>query len=150
MHDAKQRAGNALRIRSATVADVPQIMAIRFAVQENRLSDPNKVTAQLCCDYLDALGHGWVCEDAGQIIGFSYAAREGSIWALFVLPEHEGRGAGSQLLDAAVKWLFAEGHHEIWLGTGINTRAERFYAAQGWQRGDNLAGDEVEFRLRRS
>ena len=137
-----------LQTRPTTPADVPRIMQIRFAVTENRLSDPNKVTAQLCCDYLDALGRGWVCEAAGEIIGFSYAAKDGSIWALFVLPEYEGRGAGAQLLAKAVEWLFAEGHQEIWLSTGINTRAERFYAAQGWQRGETKAGDEVVFRLR--
>lgn len=137
------------QIRLATTADVPQIMTIRFAVTENRLSDPNKVTAQMCCDYLDALGRGWVCEEAGSIIGFSYAAKDGSIWALFVLPEHEGRGVGSRLLGAAVDWLFAEGHPEIRLSTGVNTRAERFYATQGWQRGEYKDGDEVVFRLRR-
>ena len=137
-----------LQTRLATVADVPHIMEIRFAVTENRLSDPGKVSAQLCCDYLDALGRGWVCEAAGEIIGFSYAAKNGSIWALFVLPKYEGHGAGSQLLAEAVEWLFAEGHQEIWLSTGTNTRAERFYAAQGWQRGEQKAGDEVVFRLR--
>lgn len=137
------------QIRPATTADVPQIMTIRFAVTENRLSDPNKVTAQMCCDYLDALGRGWVYEEAGSIIGFSYAAKDGSIWALFVLPEHEGRGVGSRLLGAAVDWLFAEGHPEIRLSTGVNTRAERFYATQGWQRGEYKDGDEVVFRLRR-
>jgi len=137
------------QVRPATVADVPQIMTIRFAVNENRLSDPNKVTAQMCCDYLDTLGRGWVCEVAGSIIGFSYAAKDGSIWALFVLPEHEGRGVGSRLLGAAVDWLFAEGHPEIRLSTGVNTRAERFYTTQGWLRGEHKDGDEVVFRLRR-
>lgn len=148
MSNEKAAAPLRLQTRPATPADVPRIMQIRFAVTENRLSDPNKVTAQLCCDYLDALGRGWVCEAAGEIIGFSYAAKDGSIWALFVLPEYEGRGAGAQLLAKAVEWLFAEGHQEIWLSTGINTRAERFYAAQGWQRGEMKGSDEVVFRLR--
>lgn len=125
-------------------------MTIRFAVRENRLSDPNKVTAQHCADYLDALGRGWVCELAGQIIGFSYAANDGSIWALFVLPEQEGKGAGSRLLQAATEWLFTQGHREVRLSTGMDTRADRFYAAQGWQRGERNESGEVVYRLSRS
>lgn len=79
MHDSGLRARKAPRIRPATVADVSQIMAIRIAAMEDRLSDPNTVTAQLYRDYPDNLRHGWVCEDEGQIIGFSYPAREGFI-----------------------------------------------------------------------
>ncbi len=137
-----------MKIRRATVDDIPRIMAIRFAVRENVLSDPSKVTPQLCIDYLDRLGRGWVCECAGEIIGFSYAARrDGSIWALFVLPEHEGQGAGQQLLKAATAWLFNEGHQQVVLSTTVNTRADRFYAAQGWQRGAMKDEVEVFYRL---
>ncbi len=137
-----------MKIRPATVDDIPRIMMIRFAVRENVLSDPSKVTPQLCCDYLDRLGRGWVCEQAGEIIGFSYAARsDGSIWALFVLPECEGQGAGKRLLKAAIDWLFSEGHQEVVLSTTINTRADRFYTAQGWQRGAMKDEVEVFYRL---
>ena len=139
-----------LIVRSANVADIPVIMAIRFAVRENQLSDPSKVTAQLCIDYLDTLGRGWVCEREDQIIGFSYASKQGSIWALFVLPAYEGLGAGSRLLRAATDWLFEQGHDAIWLSTGVDTRAERFYAAQGWQRGEQKDDGEVVFRLTRT
>ena len=138
-----------LTIRLAGVADIPAIMAIRFAVRENQLSDPSKVTAQLCIEYLDALGRGWVCERDHQLIGFSYASKQGSIWALFVLPGYEGLGAGSRLLRAATDWLFEQGHESIWLSTGVETRAERFYTAQGWQRGEQKDDGEVVFRLRR-
>lgn len=140
-----------MTIRLATVDDIPVIMQIRFSVRENVLSDPAKVTAAMCIDYLDRLGRGWVCEQAGKIIGFSYAARaDGSIWALFVLPEHEGQGAGKQLLKAATDWLFHEGHSQVVLSTTINTRADRFYATQGWQRGAMKDDVEVFYRLNRS
>lgn len=137
-----------MKIRLATVDDVPVIMRIRFSVRENMLSDPAKVTAAMCIDYLDRLGRGWVCERAGEIIGFSYAARaDGSIWALFVLPEYEGLGAGKRLLKAATDWLFAHGHQQIVLSTTVNTRADRFYAAQGWQRAEMKDEEEVIYRL---
>jgi GNAT superfamily N-acetyltransferase len=139
-----------LTFRRAVSADIPTLMRIRFAVKENRLSDPSRVTAQDVEDYLDQLGRGWVCEEDGQIIGFSFAAREDhSIWALFIDPEHEGKGAGKRLLQLAVDWLFELGATQVQLGTSVGTRAERFYAAQGWQRGGMRNAIEVEFTLAR-
>ena len=139
-----------LRLRRAVEDDIPTMMRIRFAVRENRLSDPARVTPAMCSDYLDKLGRGWVAELDGEIIGFSYADRtDASIWALFVDPAHEGRGAGKQLLRLAADWLFEIGHDEVRLGTQANTRADRFYAAQGWTRGDMKDEVEVWFTLRR-
>jgi len=140
----------ALTFRRAVEADVPALIRIRLAVRENRLSNPARVTPAMCIDYLDKLGRGWVAELDGEIIGFSYADRtDASIWALFVDPAHEGRGAGKQLLRLAADWLFEIGHDEVRLGTQANTRADRFYAAQGWTRGDMKDEVEVWFTLRR-
>jgi GNAT superfamily N-acetyltransferase len=142
---------SALQFRRATVADVPVMMAIRLEVKENTLSDPAYVTPQMCIDYLDELGAGWVCEKDGVIIGFSYAEKaDASIWALFVQPGQEAQGAGKQLLRLAVDWLFARGNDEVKLATQANTRADRFYAAQGWQRGEMKNAVEVSYTLQRS
>ena len=51
------------------------------------------------------------------------------------------------LLRLAVDWLF-DGRDEVRLGTAANTRADRFYAAQGWTREGMKDAVEVEFRLR--
>lgn len=100
------------------------------------LSDPARVTLQMYADYLSVLGRGWVAESNGQVVGFSYADRENSsIWALFVYPDHEGQGLAKRLLNLAVDWLFELGKESIQLSTGVDTRADRFYAAQGWARG---------------
>ncbi len=139
-----------LTFRRAIEQDIPTMMRIRLAVKENRLSNPARVTHAMCSDYLDKLGRGWVAELAGEIVGFSYADRTGSsIWALFVAPEREGLGAGKQLLRLAVDWLFAIDNDEVRLGTEANTRADRFYAAQGWTRGEMKDDVEVWYRLRR-
>lgn len=139
-----------LSLRRATVADIPEMSRIRLAVKENALSNPARITEAMYRDYLDALGRGWVCEQDGEMIGFSYAARaDSSIWALFVAPAREGRGAGKQLLRLAVDWLFEIGHAEVRLGTAANTRADRFYAAQGWTREEMKDDVEVGYRLRR-
>ena len=139
-----------LVLRRACSADIPAMSAIRLSVTENVLSDPNRVTLQMYEDYLDRDGRGWVAEIDGEIAGFSYAdRREASIWALFISPRFEGRGLGKALLDLAVTWLFGQGHERITLGTTPGTRAERFYAAQGWTRMPGN-GREVEFVLARS
>lgn len=141
---------HALQFRRAVTADIAAMTAIRLAVRENVLSNPGLVTPQMYADYLDKLGCGWVCERDDTIIGFSYADNtDGSIWALFVLPECEGCGAGRQLLQLAVDWLFARGWAEIKLGTAAGTRADRLYAAQGWQRQGMRNAVEVEYRLAR-
>ncbi|MCK9685234.1 GNAT family N-acetyltransferase [Scleromatobacter humisilvae] len=139
-----------LTFRRAVEADIATMMRLRLSVNENKLSNPSSVTHAMCSDYLDRLGRAWVAELAGEIVGFSYAARDGSIWALFVDPGREGLGAGKQLLRFAVAWLFEIGHDEIRLGTEANTRADRFYAAQGWTRGEMKDDVEVWYRLRRS
>jgi len=138
-----------LSFRPATLADIPAMSAIRIAVQENRLSNPARITRQMYEDYLHRLGRGWVCESDGDVIAFSYAAAEdASIWALFTEPGREGLGAGKQLLRLAVGWLFGLGHARVLLGTEANTRADRFYAAQGWARGAMRPGsDEVDYSL---
>ncbi len=138
---------NEVSFRRACSADIPAMSAIRLSVTENVLSDPSRVTLQMYEDYLDKAGRGWVAEVDGAVAAFSYADRdEASIWALFVSPQHEGLGLGKALLDLAVTWLFSLGHARVTLGTTPGTRADRFYAAQGWTRmpGD---GREVTYVL---
>src|SRR5882762_3126406 len=81
-------------IRRATVSDIPRLMEIRGSVRENRLSDPSRVTL---ADYNWHIAHApiHVWKDGGLIQGMSAGdPRDGSIWALFVDPAHEGRGIG--------------------------------------------------------
>lgn len=124
-----------MKLRQATMLDIPAMSAIRLGVTENVLSDPSKVTEQMYRDYLELLGRGWVAEVDGVIAGFSYAAKDdASIWALFVAQPYEGRGIGKALLRLAVDWLFEQGCDRVQLSTTADTRADRFYAAQGWTR----------------
>jgi GNAT superfamily N-acetyltransferase len=139
-----------LQFREAGLADIPALREIRAAVRENRLSDPGRITAEMIADYLTTLGKGWVCEQEGAVLGFSFAAsRSESIWALFVRPGYEGRGIGTRLLELATAWLFANGCAKVVLGTAPNTRADHFYQAQGWTRGELLANGEVFYSLER-
>lgn len=124
--------------------------AIRISVRENILSDPARVTQQMYVDYLALLGRGWVAESDGKVVAFCYAAdRDSSIWALFVAPEYEGQGLGKRLLACAVDWLFELGNECVHLSTGANTRAARFYRAQGWISEEAQGGKELRYRLPR-
>jgi GNAT superfamily N-acetyltransferase len=136
-----------LRVRFATSADVPAMQRIRLAVVENRLSDPARITEADYLAHLGPLGRGWVAEDATGILGFACGrTTDGNVWALFVDPAHEGRGAGTALLDAMVRWLSAQGVARLWLTTGRGTRAEAFYLRRGWRVDGGDAG-EVRFVL---
>ncbi len=57
----------------------------------------------------------------------------GEIYAIYVHPEHAGRGAGGALLDRAVEDLTAAGRTTavLWVLTE-NHRARAFYARKGW------------------
>jgi GNAT superfamily N-acetyltransferase len=136
--------------RRATSNDIPAMSRIRLSVTENTLSDPTRITHAMYEDFLDVSGRGWVAEIDGEIVAFCYADKvDASIWALFVSPGHEGRGFGQALLELAVDWLFALGHETIHLSTGADTRADRFYARQGWTRGPLSAGN-IGYTLRRA
>ncbi len=118
-------------IRIAGRADLPRITEIRMAVKENVLSRPEKITATVE-RLIDREGF-WVFEEAGAILGFSSAdPGDGSIFALFIDPAHEGRGVGQALLAAACASLAKDGHAVAQLTTGTGTRAERFYRLNGW------------------
>ena len=137
--------------REATSDDIPGMSVVRLAVRENRLSNADRITPAMYADHLGTLGRSWVCEVEGRIVGFSAAAlSDASIWALFVLPEYEGRGIGKRLLALATEWLFAQGKPRIVLSTAASTRADAFYARLGWRRGELRDGVEVEFTLERS
>jgi GNAT superfamily N-acetyltransferase len=120
---------------------------IRLAVKENALSDPTRITREMYEDYLERSGRGWVAETDGEIRAFCYANKvDASIWALFVDPAHEGQGLATSLLKQAVDWLFETGHARVHLTTGAGTRADRFYAAQGWRR-EPLSATEAGYSL---
>jgi ribosomal protein S18 acetylase RimI-like enzyme len=59
----------------------------------------------------------------------------GEVFAIYVDPGSQGRGAGRQLLQAAVDCLTRAGFTEarLWVLAG-NHRARGFYESQGWQR----------------
>ena len=137
-----------LSFREAVEADIPAMSAIRLAVTENRLSDPGRITHAMYVDYIAHCGKSWVCEIDGAIAGFASADRNASyVWALFVSPAREGQGIGKRLLALVTEFLFAHGHGEVVLSTSADTRADVFYASQGWERGKMINDIDVQYTL---
>ncbi|MBY6203809.1 GNAT family N-acetyltransferase [Halomonas denitrificans] len=142
-----------IRVRPATPSDARDLMAVRFAVKENVLTSSR--AAELGIDagaIADMLGKGQppshVCfcaEDGDTVVGFSMGdLRDGSVYALFVRPEHEGKGVGARLMAPLVAALRDAGHATLTLTTERDTRAFGFYARRGWvERGSNDLGEAV-------
>lgn len=115
---------------------------VRLAVRENVLSDPGRITEADYVAALDEVGRTWVVEVDGDVVAFATGYRNGSIWALFVHPDHEGQGHGTALHATVVAWLWSLGHGRIWLTTAGGSRAECFYLSRGWRAcGTDKRGD---------
>ena len=131
-------------LRQATRADVPGMQRVRHAVKENRLVS-RVISDDEVIDAIERSGRGWVVEDGGEVVAFAICnAVDGSIWALFVDPPHEGRGFGRRLHDVMVEWLHSRGLARLWLTTDPGTRAQRFYERAGWvDRGLQANGEHL-------
>lgn len=129
--------------------DAPALLTVRAATHENPFSiealaaigvDAASVASGLEAGKLA----GWVSEaEPGTIAGFCLAdIPAGELWVLAVLPSHEGRGFGRELLARTEQLLWDAGHISAWLWTSPdpNLRARRIYLAAGWQESEERDG----------
>lgn len=83
-------------IRKATRLDTPRIIDIRAGVAENKLRDPSRVRRGDVC---------WLVDNPGIFVweadGNPADPRNGSIFALFVEEDYEGRGIGQAFFERA-------------------------------------------------
>lgn len=122
-----------MEFRIAVTEDIPQMMAVRFSVQENRLSDPSMITEADYTNFILNRGRGWVCEVNGKVLGFVIVdLLEKNVWALFVDPSAEKKGIGKRLHDMMLDWYFSCCDDALFLSTEPGTRAEGFYLKEGW------------------
>ncbi|WP_176216878.1 GNAT family N-acetyltransferase [Andreprevotia lacus] len=139
-------------IRRTRPADLPALFEIRARTRENALDIEYLATlgitpASSAAAMLNGQVQGWLCEMAGQIVGFASGDRDsGEMLVLAVLPEYEGRGIGKRLLTEVVSWLVSCGCPRIWLTANRSPsgRAYGFYRHCGWRpTGELVDGDEV-------
>lgn len=79
----------------------------------------------------------FVAQIADEVVGGILAGhdgRRGYIYHAIVLPEHQGKGIGKQLADAACNALKAEGINKAgMLVFAGNQQGNAFWESQGWQ-----------------
>jgi ribosomal protein S18 acetylase RimI-like enzyme len=108
--------------------------------------------------------HTLIAEDGGQILSFSSTMPSadplmpdyGELCALYVDPDHWGRGIGVRMVESARAHLVASGFSKalLWVLMG-NMRGEKFYVRDDWvadgeRKQDTMWGVVVEeFRMRR-
>lgn len=143
-------------IRAATAADAEAIESVRIAtwkacyrgivpsvyldalsVQSSRVDRIRKGI-----DRADA-GGSVVAVAESQVIGMGFAGPPedaqlpegiGEVFAVYVLPDWQGRGVGRALLERLTSGLRALGYHSAILWTLRDRRAtRRFYESNGWE-----------------
>ncbi|MDB5200785.1 MAG: family acetyltransferase [Ferruginibacter sp.] len=135
-------------IREAIVEDISRMQQIRNAVKENMLPDPGLVRDEDYDLFMNEKGNGWVCAIDEKVVGFAIVdLQDHNVWALFILPEFEGRGIGKALHEQLLNWYFNQTKTTLWLGTAYNTRAEKFYRAAGWKEAGTNGPKEIRFEM---
>lgn len=137
--------------REARIEDIQSLHRVRLAVRENALTNPASITESDYDDFLTLRGKGWLCEVDRVVVGFAIIdTKDDNIWALFVHPDFERRGIGSELQRLMLDWHFGRSEKKLWLGTAPNTRAERFYRSSGWLEVGRRENGEAEFEMTRA
>ena len=136
-----------MNFRQAIPEDIPQIQIVRNSEKENQLSNPNLIPDDLVEEFITKRGKGFVCEIDDKIVGFSIVDFvENNVWALFLLPDFEGKRIGKKLHQLMLDEYFSKTKETIWLSTEANSRAETFYKKQVWKNA-GLHGNEVKFEM---
>lgn len=91
----------------------------------------------------------WVATIDGKVVGFAMVDLDSAcLFALFVLPEHEGRGIGSRLTQTCELALF-ERHTTAWLETARSSRAAHLYRHLGWGNEVEIGGGDIRLEKQR-
>lgn len=129
------------RIRRAELADSENICRVHKASITALCGGdytPGQIEAWIgqrqAVDYVKAIQSAcfFVAEEDGQIIGFSLMQpAQGVINAVYVHPEHVGRGVGTLLLAALEREARAAGLSRVTLNATLNSVL--FYKARGYE-----------------
>lgn len=116
-------------------------------------------------EYLDSIPAGrWVpnidlpdrktilCVENGKLIGTSTICKSrfdefpdyGEIISIYLLPDFMGKGYGKSLMDFAIRELYKDGYHDVFLWVlEENNRARRFYERYGFREGNKKHEDII-------
>ena len=96
-----------MKYREMLQKDIAAIFRLRTSTRENRMSIKELadlgITPESVSQALKVKTKGWVCEEAGMILGFTVGDGDsGEMLVVAVLPEAEGRGIGRRDVGQAV------------------------------------------------
>lgn len=115
---------------------LPFFYEIRFSVNENIVL-PHHIKYLLREQAIEDIeqGGGWICKVDNDYPGFCFGvfADEPIIGGLFVKPEYQSQGIGSQLITYVTTWMFDNGAEQIKLTTDTGSKATFFYKYHGWK-----------------
>lgn len=132
------------RSRRGRSADLPALYAILSAARENRQFETFAGFESAAAPFIKA-GLCWVLSIGPDIAGFTAVdGRAGSVEMLYVHPAQEGKTVGRALMRRCLDDLIRLGHRSAWLVTARDTRADRFYRAQGWIEIEDLGRGSVK------
>jgi GNAT superfamily N-acetyltransferase len=162
-----------VEIRRATVADAAAIAEVHVRTWQGAYTRIFGAERLAGMDVV-ARVHRWrqwlgegqdviVAVDEGRVIGFVWVGpsrdpyADAELYAIYVLPDSWGSGAGAALMGAGVEAMREAGYREaiLWV-LEDNPRARRFYEREGWQFDESSKEDdalgvrvaEVRYRLR--
>ncbi len=140
-------------VRLARVTDVPAMFSVRTSVKENILTRAELaelgVTPDAIAQAVASAPCAWVAEVNGEVVGFAMVDLETAcLFAAFVLPAHEGKRIGTQLIQACETALF-ERHPVAWLETDRHSRAAGLYRHLGWGSQVSVGGSDIRLEKQR-
>lgn len=138
-------------VRRAELADCRQVAEVHVRTWQAAYRHvlPPEVLESLSVDEREAVCRRlvesdlevvWVAEAEQRLVGFVFAGpartedAAGELYAIYVLPEAWGSGAGRELMAAAKGWFVSAGYAKamLWV-VEDNPRARRFYEREGWE-----------------
>ncbi|MBT2556575.1 GNAT family N-acetyltransferase [Hymenobacter sp. ISL-91] len=141
-----------IRIRPATAADIPTILALaeatweptyRFIISREQIEYMYRViyTEASLQRQISEQGHQFLLayaegEEASGYASFSAQPETGffKLQKIYVLPSHQGQGLGQQLIGAVETAVRAAGGHTLDLNVNRHNPALAFYEHLGFQR----------------
>ncbi|WPU21949.1 GNAT family N-acetyltransferase [Cedecea neteri] len=123
-----------------TTEHLPYFYAIRFSVTEN-LVHSHQIQYLLREKAMADInqGYGYICRYQNNYVavGMGVFIPDALLAALFVIPEMQNKGIGTDLLQRITDKMFSQGVKEIALTTDHGSHAEQFYFKNGWSRSGN-------------
>ncbi len=129
------------------------MFTVRASVAENTMSREELaaigVTPESIALAVRSAPCAWVAMAHEEVVGFAMVDFDDAcLFALFVRPEHEGRGIGTRLTQACEHALF-ERHPRAWLETAQGSRAARLYRHLGWGHEVDIGGGDIRLEKQR-